>query len=596
MDMQQPRPAPNTKTKTPRVPPEADGINVNHCKNPNCGNFNLPVPASATYGSSPYTIVATGANQPAARCNACGEIFGLKSNQGVFEEAYRILSMTHGSASCPETGCAHHRVPVHVEGAYHSFGTTKAGSKRYRCKSCGKTFSVKPKGLNPIARQIQSDKNRTILSMLINKMPLRRICEAADVHPEVLYQRIDFLHRQASALIAERERGIPGLAIERLYLGVDRQDHVINWSRREDKRNVTLSSVAAADNKTGYVFAMVPNFDPDEDPEEVEARHAALGEKGMAACHRRFARHWLAEDYSRAVANSKRVKPQGGLTNSIMETYANAALRDDIEAPEIFNARDDALPSKGMLVHAEYTLHGYFSALARMFSSVGKVRFFLDQDSGMRAACLSAFRDRIADGTCDAFYVRIAKNLTVDEKRKRLADAKAEFALRWAEMNAEEGRTLDEKDVMLALLKDRIANARAIGPWKDRWVEMPLPGMSEPEKAVCHLTDLGRYDEDHLAWLYGKASLHALDTFFNRIRRRSSLLERPVRSSANRGRVWNQYSAYRPEQIAKIQTLIRVCHNYVWVPEGKKAARGTPAMRLGLAKAPLDLNDIIYFR
>lgn len=69
-----------------------------------------------------------------------------------------------------------------------------------------------------------------------------------------------------------------------------------------------------------------------------------------------------------------------------------------------------------------------------------------------------------------------------------------------------------------------------------------------------------------------------------------------MRSSANRGRVWNQYSAYRPEQIAKIQTLIRVCHNYVWVPEGKKAERGTPATRLGLAKAPLDLNDIIYFR
>jgi hypothetical protein len=31
--------------------------------------------------------------------------------------------------------------------------------------------------------------------------------------------------------------------------------------------------------------------------------------------------------------------------------------------------------------------------------------------------------------------------------------------------------------------------------------------------------------------------------------------------------------------------------------EGKKAAaKGTPAMRLGLAKAPFDLSDIIYYR
>jgi hypothetical protein len=96
MDMEQTsQTAPKSKPKTPRVPPEARGINVNHCKNPNCQNFTLPVPNTASYGNSPYTIVATGANLPAARCNACGEIFGIKSNQGVFEEAYRILSLTH---------------------------------------------------------------------------------------------------------------------------------------------------------------------------------------------------------------------------------------------------------------------------------------------------------------------------------------------------------------------------------------------------------------------------------------------------------------------------------------------------------------------
>jgi len=28
------------------------------------------------------------------------------------------------------------------------------------------------------------------------------------------------------------------------------------WSRREDKRNVKLSAIGSADNKTGYVFGM----------------------------------------------------------------------------------------------------------------------------------------------------------------------------------------------------------------------------------------------------------------------------------------------------------------------------------------------------
>jgi hypothetical protein len=62
--------------------------------------------------------------------------------------------------------------------------------------------------------------------------------------------------------------------------------------------------------------------------------------------------------------------------------------------------------------------------------------------------------------------------------------------------------------------------------------------MGEPEKAMCYLTDIQGYDEDHLAWLYNKASLHAIDRFFMQGRRRFSLIERPVSSSASLGRRW----------------------------------------------------------
>ena len=44
-----------------------------------------------------------------------------------------------------------------------------------------------------------------------------------------------------------------------------------------------------------------------------------------------------------------------------------------------------------MRIHAEYTLYGHFY-LKRLFGGIGKIRFFLDQDSGMRAACLAAFQ------------------------------------------------------------------------------------------------------------------------------------------------------------------------------------------------------------
>ena len=63
------------------------GVQVNHCKNPVCQNYGIPVEEASQKGQNRYTIVATGAKLPAAKCGSCGEIFGLKSNQGIFEEA-----------------------------------------------------------------------------------------------------------------------------------------------------------------------------------------------------------------------------------------------------------------------------------------------------------------------------------------------------------------------------------------------------------------------------------------------------------------------------------------------------------------------------
>jgi len=590
----------------PRVPPPVDGIDVNFCRNPTCGNFGVPIPGTATRGpgaSNPYTVVATGRKSPAARCNVCGETFTLKSNAGVAEETRRILSESFPRPSCPDPLCSNHRVPVGTSGAFVSIGKTKLGSARYRCKACGGGFSVKPPGLNPIRNQRQSDKNRSILSMLTNKMPLRRICEAADVSPRVLYERIDFFHEQALAFLADRERNLSTTAFPRLYVGVDRQMYAINWSGREDKRNVVLEAVASADNGSGYVFGMHSNFDPAPNPKVVEQAALAAGDHLLAPPRRRFARLWLQSDFDEAVRASRRQTPRGGVDDAIRTAYANAVLREDSESSDT-PSNVDRLPESGMLVHSQYTLHGHFMALRRLLDGAEKVRFFLDQESGIRGACIGAFVDRILDDRCEAFYVRIAKELTVDEKRKLIKEAaeaferaKAEFAQDLAARGIE--RKVEDDEVKLELLKQRIAEARAIGPWSDRWVAHPLPTISEPEKAICHLTDRGQYagEPDHLAWLYNKASLHAVDSFFNRVRRRFVMLERPLSSQANRGRVWNGYSAYRPEQIAKLLTIARACHNYVWTGDKKKGVElRTPAMRLGLARAPLDLSDIIYFR
>jgi hypothetical protein len=76
------------------------------------------------------------------------------------------------------------------------------------------------------------------------------------------------------------------------------------------------------------------------------------------------------------------------------------------------------------------------------------------------------------------------------------------------------------------------------------------------------------------------------------VRRRLSLLERPISSASSAGRKWHGYNPYRPVMIGKLLDIFRVFYNYV--ETGKDGQ--TPAMRLGLAKGKVDVEDIIYYQ
>lgn len=583
--------------RRPRIPPTVDGIQVNFCKNPACRNYGV-IPLSAEHihhglipkGSHADTyVIATGGGIPVPRlhCRLCEEEPPIKSNLAIAEERDRLLATLacRPSPTCPNAACGNHSIPLHRrDGHYQAFGRTRSGSQRYRCLACGQTFSVG----GATTRHKQPHKNRMIFSLLMNKSPFRRVCEVADLQPQTLYAKINFLFAQCQAFSAEREqRLVDGLQINRLYLGVDRQDYVVNWTQRNDRRNVILHAVGASDNETGYVFGMHLNYDPLLDSDTVERDARACGDLQETPPFRRHARCWLGVDYKAALRRhaAKRRARTPGLTDDIEATYDEAVRRHDVEVFETQHP-ERRLPTRGVQIHAEYTLYGHFFYLRQLLPGVEKLRFFLDQDSGMRAACLAAFQPDIAARRIDAFYVRIAKDFTVAQRKAAVAASHAAF-----EQACQSHPGLSGSKVKLLLIKQRIAQMAPLGAWRDKWLTHPFPHMSEPEKAVCYLTDYGDYDEDHLAWLYHKASLHAINRFFMLVRRRLSILERPIATASAARRTWYGYSAYNPGTIVKLLGIFRVFYNYCLVGEDG----GTPAMRLGLAKGKVSLEDIIYF-
>lgn len=588
-----------------RFPPTAAGIQVNHCKNPKCENFGVPpkpiagrgsasTPAAAV-GPGDYTVVATGKDLPALKCRLCGEITPMQSNLAIAEELLRISDYLEPVLPrCPNEACALSTAPA-SPGNVTRFGTNAHGTPRYKCVGCRKAFAF---GGRATKRQRRTSQNRDILQHLMNAMPLRRIIKVLGISPNQLYDRIDFLHDQAQMFAGARERVLRDREdLGTRYLSVDRQKLVVNWHSRDVRKNTTLLSIATADQATGYVFGVNVNFDASLDAAEVEKDMLRFGDQKLPRAFRRYARVWLPADWNAA---ADRAKPKSeaasrkALETAIEETYDSTQDRPDIEDGE-GPGNSTRAPTRGMLLHEQVVMYAHIQLVSQLLARAQKIRFFTDQESGIRAAILTAVPARVKARTADAFYVRVLKEMTVDQKRGRVGASRK----RLKDTAALHGVPPEAAELLMA--QEELAKAVAIGKWGDRWFKHPISDMREPEKSVCWLTDIDPVETDpdkrrhqvgHQALLHLKATLTAVDRFFMQVRRGLTLAERAVASSNTDRRLWHGKSAYNPEVLVKVLGIFRTYFNYCEVGQDGK----TPAMRLGLAKGPIAPEDIVYFQ
>lgn len=293
-----------------RIPEETNGIQVNFCKNPKCPNFGIPASTEQQPKGSKahegcrdsYTLSGAGGHKgytSVIRCNLCKETPPLKSNKAIVEEIERLSAyLTETPITCPNEQCTKHTVDLRADRpAYRPYGKTKAGSQRYICRLCGKTFIIG----TPAPKHRKAHKNIQVFRLLVNKMPLKRMSEVADISMPALYDKIDFIHERCLAFAATRERKLlEGMSMRRLYIAADRQDYIVNWSHTEDKRNIQLSAIGSADNTTGYVFGLHLNFDPSVDRGIVELDAEAVGDNEKKYHFRKYARLWLSGNYKEA--------------------------------------------------------------------------------------------------------------------------------------------------------------------------------------------------------------------------------------------------------------------------------------------------------
>jgi len=228
-----------------RVPEAANGIQINFCKNVECSNFGVPAstqkqpkgPGAKERRTDSYSINSSpnkrGENIPRLECDVCREKPPLRSNRAIEEEQNRLMGyLSEKPVGCTEEKCPNHLVDLKAGKLYYqAFGKTKSGSQRYRCKLCKTTFAIG----SPTKQHRAPYKNIQVFRLQVNKMPLKRICEVADIDIHSLYGKIDFIHRQCLAFAADRERTLlDGMPIKRLYIAASRHRPILHAGEKTD--------------------------------------------------------------------------------------------------------------------------------------------------------------------------------------------------------------------------------------------------------------------------------------------------------------------------------------------------------------------------
>lgn len=557
--------------KTFRTPPPVDGVDFNRCYNIRCENFaSYPAFDAPRWGARDkdgYTLSNKGqrggAATPAIVCRSCNADIRLVSNIAATEEEARHWPPLAGDPACSNQACENAGSPVSVHPErYQRFGVTDSGAQRYRCRACHHTLSVNK---NPLRRLRQPRKTEEVLRLLVNKVPMRRLCDVAGINAPVLYQRIGLLYeRLRSFARTEEERFLASAHFERIRVTVDRQDHPLAWGSAIDRQTFVLKSTVTADTDTSYILAQHVNYDPAENAMQRELESRALGDPDIPAAFRRYARLWL---------------PHEG------EERRKAAVAQAEYHARTPGAENIGLAGRGAFVHETYTLAGHFLFLRRWFERAVNVHLSLDQESAIDRICLLSFPDRVRDGSLNAFFVRVDKGLTVAKRQQEVARTEALLAEQRA---ANPG--LSDGQLLRRLLTERYLQAcqRHAHPLL-RWVSHPYSTMQEPRREVLCLTDDGHRNVNGIVNGLGLATLRGVDRYFMQVRRKLSVLERPIRSASTSGRAWYGYNAYSPRVVMQLLEIFRVVYNFHLVGKDQR----TPAERMGITSHRITLPELI---
>ncbi|WP_139367611.1 hypothetical protein [Bacillus alkalicellulosilyticus] len=173
--------------------------------------------------------------------------------------------------------------------------------------------------------------------------------------------------------------------------------------------------------------------------------------------------------------------------------------------------------------------------------------------------------------------IRLLDNGITEKSTRKIAYIKLVNQLRYHHFNEEQS--------------DRVHKYKV---WARNPIQQPLPSLDKGFYDVDCTTDISDYDVDYVANMVLKVSDRPTNSFMQQIRRRLSILERPLVTARGGGKSYI-YSNFNPKYAQMAVTILRTYYNFCFgIKMNGKVY--TPAQLLGITTKQFTLNDIIYIK
>ncbi|QHE50977.1 insertion element protein [Pontibacillus sp. HMF3514] len=583
----------------------------NLCTNPYCKWQGLQQEKFDTKGKpSRYRLDSSSDERKQIKCNPDpvnpnrGAALGCKSaalsNWSIAEEIHRLIRINSVKVDEPiynfhKEGCPkHEQTPFKSPSLFYRQGkSSSTGAQQWQCKTCKKKTTLRPDGKKSVVyNQKRSEINLLFTKLLLNREPITRACEVLGIADGTYYDKLEFVYLRCLEFLERNEiKPMQSKEFKEIWINTDKMTYHLNNVRKKGMGGSKYSEleesvfptnvVISADAISRYVFRSDVNYDWEASLDDIEKDTIQFKDDHLGVYARKNARHTKFSFY-----------PQPPSAN---DTQSKAEYNNDLSKVE-----KRAKYTDGLQVNSTYTSIAHYWLIKEMVNA-SEWRFITDEDSSLITAIFRVFAREIRLSDGHHFLCQTDKTKSRKQARQEFLEAQNEL-LEWANFNDIKTKKLrDLAKLKLEKLfethhfhKEVKTSTGTHLEYDDNPIEHPLATIDRGYRSVDCTTNLSSLEPKDIAELMLNVNDNASNAFIQQIRRRLSILERPLTTARGDQKSYI-YANFNPKYAQMAITILRTYYNFC-LPYKTGKVNKTPAQRLGIVDKIFELKDIIYLR